>query len=137
MFIITKLELSLHVASSASTFTWACIMIPQYTGINWVSSQEVEGMDLASIWNIDLGKLGLVLVLKQCEQALCISGQKNNDMSLVLNSLILFGNAILLKSWLTLCIHIKLLSQTFSRLLCFIQAHHLHSRKIVTGVSYK
>ena len=30
-------------------------MIPQYTGINWVSSQEVEGMDLASIWNIDLG----------------------------------------------------------------------------------
>ena len=50
---------------------------------------DVEGMDLASIWNIDLGKLGIVLVLKQCEQALCTSGQKNVDTSLVLNLLIL------------------------------------------------
>ena len=73
-------------------------MIPRYTGINWVLSQEVEGMDLASIGNIDLRKIGLALGLGQCEQTLCISGQKNVDMTLVLNSLILFGNAILLKS---------------------------------------
>mgnify|MGYP001797945284 CR=1 FL=1 len=52
-------------------------------------------MDLASIGNIDLRKIGLALALGQCEQTLCISGQKNVDMSLVLNSLILFGNAIL------------------------------------------
>ena len=51
-------------------------MIPRYTDINWVSSQEVEGMDLASIENTDLRKIGLALALGQCEQTLCISGQK-------------------------------------------------------------
>ena len=33
-------------------------------------------MDLASIENTDLRKIGLALALGQCEQTLCISGQK-------------------------------------------------------------
>ena len=69
-------------------------MIPQYIGINRVSAQEVEEIELVSVWNIDLRKIGLALVLGQCEHSLCISGQKNADMSWKRNTFEIMINAV-------------------------------------------